>query len=998
MYPRPITCGIKRKAPSPLIVVMKKVLIGILILIPIIILLIIALVTNLLSIEAWVAVDDIKLIFKNSASTTNLELSLAELAGEKHNFSEWLEVKVMPEKANRYKLEWQISSLKCTDEAYEKEYDSYVQSGESGTPVPPAAMLVDDENSSVDKNQSGDFVVSAYCYFDVIVSAETVSKHFTVFVKGYTVEDVKLVDLEGEDNSDIAVGESVRLVPRYTPIDSIVEQLTFSSSDESVAQVDKNGVVTALGEGSATITASASKYGDGGFEQSSAYTVNVHKALSAHGNSLTVGRRADKKYTFDELGVLKEAVLAGEGYEILSDGITLDADSVSLRLRDGDLAINVVEPDDIAIRNAHIFEYMDEGDFILAVSPLKLYLTAVWADMLRSGAPNVEWQSSDASVATVNELGEVTPISSGITIITATSETGDVASMLINVQQKVTSIRLITSQQSLSKGLAQETVFASYVYDSGTGGGIQNNNKRPAEFLLRLQGEPEDSASEEEKAYFYSSYRFEVVEGEEYAAFDDKDLRKLVFKPEAIEGKRTVDVKVRVSAKYPRYEGVQTHTVEEVVLKVAYGVMVETWEQLMFASADQKEFTSRAEYYVPESVEATITAPNGKDYFVKGAPYSTGRFAIVFGANLRVPEDKIVDNGGKAGSTCLKLYGDLYGNDYLIAARLNQVQTSTAYLIQICRGEITVSNVRVRSVDEPLDQLEKSMFEAFAILVWNADISRDHRMHGIKVEYSTIENAMGALRSYNADLDVKGCIFSNMSAQAVYCLASVTDRNELMFSRLNIRNCVFTSMLAMSLFYDYSNFYTVPEKDKQGRLGRFSADPADREANYAWVESELKPRGYIPALNQTGFLDIYNWQDIRNTSLIQFGDKTIDDVVAVLAEKILSAHPDFQPAKYTIKDPETGYEDYYFHLGFMISGIKSMDWDERPIIDEHLEDSRFMKINCRTLTEDVPSNLKSYTRILKQLELVFYSYSNKASLTPNDVFELNSDVIARLHG
>ena len=50
-------------------------------------------------------------------------------------------------------------------------------------------------------------------------------------------------------------GEIKELVPAITPENATIKELSYSSSDESVATVDNNGVITAVSQGEATITA-----------------------------------------------------------------------------------------------------------------------------------------------------------------------------------------------------------------------------------------------------------------------------------------------------------------------------------------------------------------------------------------------------------------------------------------------------------------------------------------------------------------------------------------------------------------------------------------------------------------------------------------------------------------------------------------------------------------------------------------------------------------------
>ena len=99
---------------------MKKVMIGILILIPIIILLVVAMVSTIVSAQAHVAVENIELKYKDSESTIyELSLTLEEVANKTINLKDYLDVVVYPQKANNYTIEWTISGdVTYTDEEY----------------------------------------------------------------------------------------------------------------------------------------------------------------------------------------------------------------------------------------------------------------------------------------------------------------------------------------------------------------------------------------------------------------------------------------------------------------------------------------------------------------------------------------------------------------------------------------------------------------------------------------------------------------------------------------------------------------------------------------------------------------------------------------------------------------------------------------------------------------------------------------------------------------
>lgn len=483
---------------------MKKVMIGILILIPIIVLVVVALVSVIVSVNAHIAVEDLQLRYKDSDKTIyTLQIPFDEVANI--NIYNYVDAKVYPEKATNKTVEWQIvGDVSYTDENYEASRNAYLANlsslkaelenelanGSFSTParqnaynvvkskyykdssliisemadillekVYPAAAFVDENGKEIESNTTGKMLVSSYCKFTVRAQAETVSRIITVSVMGYDVERVTLGVSEEED-ATLGVGESMRLLATYTPIDSIVNTTIWSSSDESVISVDQNGVVTALKEGRATISLLASVYSSEKkdeldfVEGTIDLTVEQKGASSIFGEKVVTSRTS---LTFAELGVVKEEIASVEGGLLTEDGITVNADIAQITTKDGRrLTLTKCAQSDIAIRNTRF--YSSESGYVLAVGENVLDLDLVWADMLQDGHPqNAVWTSSDSSVATVGENGEVRGVSRGIVTITATVGAKSV-SVTINVQNKLSQIQLRTSNASLAIGIARNRV------------------------------------------------------------------------------------------------------------------------------------------------------------------------------------------------------------------------------------------------------------------------------------------------------------------------------------------------------------------------------------------------------------------------------------------------------------------------------------------------------------------------------------------------------------
>ncbi|SCJ46428.1 Endoglucanase precursor [uncultured Flavonifractor sp.] len=89
-----------------------------------------------------------------------------------------------------------------------------------------------------------------------------------------TVEDFQYVDVESvtvTGGRDLAVGEKLQLTAEVKPDNATIKDVTWTSSDDTVLTVSASGLVTALKEGSATITAT----GFGGVKGTCSITVTA---------------------------------------------------------------------------------------------------------------------------------------------------------------------------------------------------------------------------------------------------------------------------------------------------------------------------------------------------------------------------------------------------------------------------------------------------------------------------------------------------------------------------------------------------------------------------------------------------------------------------------------------------------------------------------------------------------------------------------------------------
>lgn len=1035
---------------------MKKVMIGILILIPIIVLVVVALVSVIVSVNAHIAVEDLQLRYKDSDKTIyTLQIPFDEVANT--NIYNYVDAKVYPEKATNKTVEWQIvGDVSYTDENYEASRNAYLANlsslkaelenelanGSFSTParqnaynvvkskyykdssliisemadillekVYPAAAFVCENGKEIESNTTGKMLVSSYCKFTVRAQAETVSKIITVSVMGYDVERVTLGVSEEED-ATLGVGESMRLLATYTPIDSIVNTTIWSSSDESVISVDQNGVVTALKEGRATITLKASVYSSEKedalrfVEGSIELNVEQKGASSIFGEKLVTSKLS---FSLAEIGVAKDEITSVEGATVNADGtVSMNADTAVITTQDGkQLTVTSCSDSDIAFRNIRFYE--NESGYVLAVGENVLDLDLVWTDMLKEGNPQgAVWTSSDSKIATVDENGEVKGVSSGFVTITATLGAKSV-SVTINVQNKLSQIQLRTSNASLAIGIARETVFASEKYVNV---GV-NNDKVANSTLITVQGQPDD-ATAAQLAAFYSAYVFEIVEGAEFASFDSEIRNKLVF-TNAMEGMGKQKVVVKVSAKYPKYEGMTKFTTETVTLNVVYGVAVSNIDELLKACDDQKAYAHREDNIKSEEKEIWRNEAYDAVYIVKNTSLSKQTYSICLDSDCRFKEE--YDDEGKIKATinyynCVWLYGDVYGNNHKISA--SQGQSVNNYMIQIGQNGIKISNVILRATeiegkDEVSNAEDTTAFTGHVMRVGDESLRYgEENGGGITIEYSIIENGKQGVNVYNADVSFTGCIVRNITQAAFYVPIRMNDTGDVdpttqkkivkpCYSHVNLHNIISSNTLGslMSVAYEH---YTM----KSGTQYRFVSgsknnddDGALAKANEAYFIKHFYNAGINAVVRQTGFFMAYNWQDIDNAKLIQTGNEGIDTILTRYFGQLVRNCPQFDAFRYV----DANAKKDYMHLAFIVSGVDVQKGiiDAPTYLDLRMEEEM---INCIDLKDvdmsasGIPQFLQS---IVDNLSLKVYGYANTAAITPSSTYQVNSALIERIH-
>ena len=250
------------------------------------------------------------------------------------------------------------------------------------------------------------------------------------------------IEIEPAEASLMAIGETVQLVAKVLDLSGQnieAATVTWRSSDEAVASVGDDGLVTAVGNGTARITARS-----GGTEQSVTVKVMLtptgikidppEATLTAIGETIQLAAMVVDLNDRTIKGATATWRSSDESVASVSDdGLVTAVENgvASVTATRGDLSESI----DVTVRQTPASIVIDPDRVILAEVGRTMRLTATVLDPNghKIEGAEVTWSSSDEAIATVDYQGLVAAVGSGTAEITAQS--GEVSSVsLISVK------------------------------------------------------------------------------------------------------------------------------------------------------------------------------------------------------------------------------------------------------------------------------------------------------------------------------------------------------------------------------------------------------------------------------------------------------------------------------------------------------------------------------------------------------------------------------------
>lgn len=423
---------------------MKKVLIGLLMVIPLLIVGAVLLITEVVLLTPDIAVTGVEIVDEYQVPVENVEVD---------NFSygiqaQQLYAKVIPSKANNKNVKWKIDNASFFNSDYEGEIATVNESG-------VVTIYSTGSFDVVLTTDDGGF--EARCSF--LVKSD-------VATSGYIVYQGKKASELGEIN--IKTDSTAKLDACARPTDVDIEMLRWEVvSGKDVVSVDANGIVTPKKAGTAVV-----KMDIKSFDKKDKNGAVVKRA-PVISDEITINVSAGEfkvPYYFTVASTVSLSELGAEGATLTSADECTAADGklnfssskgYAVLTKNGkSITVWKYTDGDILYEN---FDALKEYTVNRAVIIGKIPYTLNCIDAATGEkAEKVHYLSSDTTVATVDENGKINALSEGTVTISATSG-GSTCVITLTVKEPVIYFKLATDTKL---GIARERVFGTKWYNA----------------------------------------------------------------------------------------------------------------------------------------------------------------------------------------------------------------------------------------------------------------------------------------------------------------------------------------------------------------------------------------------------------------------------------------------------------------------------------------------------------------------------------------------------
>ncbi|MBR3815352.1 MAG: Ig-like domain-containing protein [Clostridia bacterium] len=267
----------------------------------------------------------------------------------------------------------------------------------------------------------------------------------------------------------VYVGKSFTLTPEFIPSYASNKNVTWKTSNNSVATVDENGLVTGKSVGKATITCTAE---DGAFVAECVVTV----LIATTGVTLNYTEaKIWKDQTVTLVPTIKPADATNKNVSWTSSDnsvATVDENGVVRGVAGGTCVITCTTANSSKTATCTVTVLESATGVSFASDEISLYLGQTYynkASVIPSTATNqnVSWATNNDLVVRVSQSGELTAVGEGTAIVTVKTEDGGfIATCSVTVYSKVPVTGLTLDTSSLSLDVGEYYTFLATVYPS----------------------------------------------------------------------------------------------------------------------------------------------------------------------------------------------------------------------------------------------------------------------------------------------------------------------------------------------------------------------------------------------------------------------------------------------------------------------------------------------------------------------------------------------------
>ncbi|MDR0696472.1 MAG: Ig-like domain-containing protein [Christensenellaceae bacterium] len=405
---------------------MKKVIIGMLLILPLIIVASVLFAVDLITVQAYIAVESVEL----NIHELEIPLSDKQYTGFVAN--------VYPSKA-KTDIVWSIDNIVSTMPEYEGEI------------------------ATIDPNTG---VLSLFSYGTLRVIATTTignkQDSCNVYIKGDVVEGINI----SASSNNIKVGESLRLTTVFYPLDAVVKEINWTSSNPNMIKVDQNGIVTAVNPGS-NIKISATTADN---SVTGSIELNSLNGVSNYGDYFFIENSTVSLSSLGLLNVTISNIVNGTLENNNLSFINTNA-PIIISTPNGNITIMKCEKDEVVIENYDILAL-----FSIKVMKLPLVLNVVYKDVFRKNEVinNIQWTSSNPDSATISNKGVVTAIANGKNVrFTALIAGTNACSISLDVIKPISVLVLDKTEADDKRGIALTNIYGSKKVGIS---GLENNS------------------------------------------------------------------------------------------------------------------------------------------------------------------------------------------------------------------------------------------------------------------------------------------------------------------------------------------------------------------------------------------------------------------------------------------------------------------------------------------------------------------------------------------